>query len=53
MKLFRECIDGHTMAFYDEPSPAFAQALEGMGTMYERFSFFQGLEADSKVEVGV
>ena len=51
MKLFREFVDGHTMAFYDEPSPALAEALEGMGTTYERFSFFQGLEADRKVEV--
>jgi quinol monooxygenase YgiN len=51
MKLFREFVDGHTMAFYDEPSPALAKALEGMGTTYERFSFFQGLEADRKVEV--
>ena len=51
MKLFHECVDGHTMAFYDEPSPALAQALEGMGTTYERFSFFQGLEVDSKVGV--
>jgi quinol monooxygenase YgiN len=51
MKLFRECVDGHTMAFYDEPSPALAKALEGMGTTYEHFSFFQGLEADRKVEV--
>lgn len=51
MKLFREYVDGHTMAFYDEPSPALAQALEGMGTTYERFTFFQGLEVDSKVEV--
>jgi quinol monooxygenase YgiN len=51
MKLFRQFVDGHTMAFYDEPSPALAQALEGMGTTYERFSFFQGLEADRKVEV--
>ena len=51
MKLFREFVDGHSMAFYAEPSPALAHALEAMGTTYERFSFFQGLEVDSKVEV--
>jgi quinol monooxygenase YgiN len=50
MKLFREFVDGHTMAFYDDPSPALAQALDGMGTPYERFTYFQGLNADSKVE---
>jgi quinol monooxygenase YgiN len=54
MKLFREFVDGHTMAFYDEPSPALAQALDAMGTPYRRFTFFQGLEAGSEVfdEVG-
>lgn len=51
MKLFRECVDGHAMAFYEDPSPALAQALEGLGATYERFFFFQGLEVDSKVEV--
>jgi quinol monooxygenase YgiN len=51
MKLFREFVDGHTMAFYDEPSPALAEALEGVGTTYECFSLLQGLEVDSKVEV--
>jgi hypothetical protein len=51
MKLFREFVDGHTMAFYHDPSPALAQALEGMGTTYERFTYFQGLNAESKVEV--
>jgi len=48
MKLFREFVETHTMAFYDEPSTALAHALEAMGTTYRRFSF-QGLEADSKV----
>jgi quinol monooxygenase YgiN len=48
MKLFREFVDGHTMTFYDEPSPALTQALEAMGTTYHRFSFFQGLESGSK-----
>src|SRR5262249_25123554 len=49
MKLFREFVDGHTMTFYDEPSTGVAQAVEGMGTSYEWFSFFQGLEVDRKV----
>jgi quinol monooxygenase YgiN len=49
MELFREYVDGHIMAFYDEPSPALTQALETMGTTYQRFSFFQGLEAGSDV----
>ncbi|HEY6053340.1 MAG TPA: hypothetical protein VIU86_05375, partial [Gaiellaceae bacterium] len=49
MKLFREFVDGHTMAFYDEPSPALVQSLEAMGTPYRRFSFFQGLEVGSEV----
>ena len=53
MKLFRESVDGHTMALYDEPSPALAQALQAMGTTYQRFSFFQGLEAGSEVLVEV
>jgi quinol monooxygenase YgiN len=51
MKLFREFVDGHTMAFYDEPSPALAQALDGMGTPHVQFSFFQGLNADAEVLV--
>jgi hypothetical protein len=37
-------VAGHTMAFYGEPSPALASALEAMGTTFEQFSFFQGLE---------
>lgn len=48
-KLFREFVDGHTMAFYDEPSPVLVQSLEAMGTPYRRFSFFQGLEVGSEV----
>ena len=48
MKLFREFVDGHTMTFYDEPSPALAQALRAMGTSYTQFSFFQGLDVDSR-----
>ena len=34
---------------YDEPSSALAQTLEAMVASYERFSFFQGLEADAEV----
>jgi quinol monooxygenase YgiN len=49
MKLFREFVDGHTMTFYGEPSPALTQALEGMGTPYQRLSFLQSLKAESTV----
>jgi quinol monooxygenase YgiN len=49
MKLFREFVDGHTMTFYGELSPALAGALQAMGTSYQRFSFMQGLEADISV----
>lgn len=49
-KLFREFVDGHTMAFYDEPSPALTHALNAMGTPYRRFSSFQRLEADKVLE---
>jgi quinol monooxygenase YgiN len=48
MKLFREHLDGHTMIFYGEPSPALTHALQAMGTTYQQFSFFQGLEANSE-----
>jgi quinol monooxygenase YgiN len=47
MRLFGEYLDGHTMSFYGEPSPALTHALEAMGTTYRQFAFFQGLEADS------
>ena len=49
MKLFRECLEGHTMTFYGELSPALAGALQAMGTPYRRFSFLQGLDADITV----
>jgi quinol monooxygenase YgiN len=49
MKLFREFVKGHTMTFYDEPSPALAGALQAMGTTYTTFSFLQGLDADIDV----
>jgi len=50
-KLFRDFADGHHMTFYSEPSPALAEALDAMGASVEvtRFSFFQGLEADSSI----
>jgi quinol monooxygenase YgiN len=53
MKLFRECVAGHTMTFYGELSPALAGALSGMGTTYTVFSFLQGLDADIAVLDGV
>ena len=49
MKLFRECVDGHTMSFYGRLSPALAGALQAMGTTYTTFSFLQGLDADVDV----
>ena len=49
MKLMREFVAGHTMTFYDEPSPALAHALESLGATYQQFSFLQGLHAESKV----
>ncbi|HSC49014.1 MAG TPA: antibiotic biosynthesis monooxygenase [Gaiellaceae bacterium] len=49
LKLFREFVDGHSMSFYDEPSPALTHALEAMGTPYRRFALFQGLDVRSEV----
>ncbi|HEU5212754.1 MAG TPA: antibiotic biosynthesis monooxygenase [Gaiellaceae bacterium] len=49
MALFREFIESHTMAFYDEPSPAVAGALTAMGTTYTAFSFLQGLDTGVSV----
>ena len=49
MKLSRDFIDGHTMAFYGEPSPALAEVLNAMGVEYTAFSFLQGLDADIDV----
>jgi quinol monooxygenase YgiN len=49
MKLFRECVEGHTMTFYGELSPALTGALRAMGTPYRQFSFLQGLNADVDV----
>jgi len=47
--LFREFVEGHTMTFYGEPSPALAGALKAMGTPFTAFSFLQGLDADIEV----
>jgi quinol monooxygenase YgiN len=49
MKLMRDCVAGHVMTFYDEPSPALAQALEALGATYQQFSFLQGLETEGRV----
>jgi quinol monooxygenase YgiN len=49
MKLFREFVDGHTMTFYEQPSPALTRALQTMGTSYSQLSFFQGLGIESRV----
>jgi len=48
-KLFREFVEGHTMTFYGEPSPALAGALKAMGTPFTALSFLQGLDADIEV----
>jgi hypothetical protein len=48
-RLFRDHVDGHTMIFYAEPSPALAATLEAMGVGFTQFSFFQGLDADIEV----
>jgi quinol monooxygenase YgiN len=45
-KLMREFVEGHTMTFYGEPSPALAGALQAMGVRFTQFSLFQGLDAD-------
>lgn len=45
MKLFRNSVEGHTMTFYGEPSPALARALETMGVTFTQFSLFEGLDA--------
>jgi quinol monooxygenase YgiN len=50
-ELFRDFADDHHMTFYSEPSPALAEAMEGMAGHVEvtQFSFFQGLAAEAKV----
>jgi hypothetical protein len=49
MKLFREFVEGHTMTFYGEPSPALVGALKAIGTPFTALSFLQGLDADIDV----
>lgn len=49
MRLFRDFVDGHTMAFYGKLSPALAGALKAMGVKYTVFSFLQGLDAGISV----
>jgi len=44
LKLFRESVESHTMAFYGELSPALVGALKAMDTPYTTFSFLQGLD---------
>jgi quinol monooxygenase YgiN len=46
-ELFRDFAYDHDMTFYGEPSPALAEALEGMAGAVQitQFSFFQGLDA--------
>jgi quinol monooxygenase YgiN len=51
-RLFRDFADGHHMTFYEEPSPALAEAMKAIppgAVEVSRFSFFQGLEADRGV----
>jgi quinol monooxygenase YgiN len=50
-KLFRDFAYDHDMTIYGEPSPALVEAFEAMGDAveYTQFSFFQGLETDTKV----
>jgi quinol monooxygenase YgiN len=44
-KLFR-FVTGHSMTFYEEPSPALAETMEAMGAMFTQFSLLQGLDTD-------
>jgi quinol monooxygenase YgiN len=47
-KLFRDFAYGHDMTIYGEPSPALAEAMDALAgvVQFNRFSFFQGLDAD-------
>ena len=49
MKLSRDYLDGHTMTFYGEPSPALVAVLNSMGQTFTEFSFLQGLNSDIEV----
>jgi quinol monooxygenase YgiN len=45
-ELFRDFADDHHMTFYGEPSPALAEAMEGMAGHVEvaQLTFFEGLD---------
>ena len=48
-KLFRDYADGHHMTFYEEPSPALAEAMKAIppgAVKVTQLSFFQGLDGD-------
>ncbi len=49
MKLLHECVAGHAMTFYGEPSPALAQVLTAMGASFTVCSLLQGLDVDIDV----
>jgi quinol monooxygenase YgiN len=52
-KLFRDYAHGHEMTLYGEPSPALAELIERLAghVTFNRYSFFQGLEAEVREEV--
>lgn len=53
-KLFRDFADDHTVVFYEEPSPALAEALKAMppgAVTLKQFSLFQALNAEVAEEV--
>jgi quinol monooxygenase YgiN len=54
-ELFREYAYGHEMTLYGEPSPALAELIERLAAhvTFNRFVFFQGLEAEVRDEVPV
>jgi hypothetical protein len=50
--LFRDFAAGHHMTFYEEPSPALAEAMKAIppgAVKVTQFSIFQGLDADVEV----
>jgi hypothetical protein len=50
-KLFRDYAYGHDMTLYGEPSPALAELIERLAGVvtFNRYSYFQGLDADTEV----
>jgi quinol monooxygenase YgiN len=55
-KLFRDFAAGHHMTFYEEPSPALAEAMAAIppgAVKVTKLSFFQGLDADVDVPHGI